>query len=322
MAATTRAQWLKEAAAAGNNWHWRQRKPLPHNLINLGSLLGVAAGFVGLGALATVLPWWAYVLPASVVYGCLLFSLFILVIHECSHTMFLLGSDQERFRRINHAIGDAAAALVFTNYKLHWEKGHVTHHLRPTEADDPQNPDPLDGKRLFRKYLLLATIPGSALVVNPSGKYPFAPVRFFAALSFWVAVAAGLGWAFGWPATLALLLGWNVVAALNLTKIAQEHGSELRHEPDPWLRSRTYFYPLWPMLSPFFINYHFEHHLNFNVPWYLLPRYHQTILRLMPEELKPYLLTRGAGEFYAQLAGTRPNIPAAARPLVEVARPS
>lgn len=319
MAETVRAQWLKEAAAAGNRYHWRTRSGWPHNALNLAGLLGIVGGFVGVAALATVLPWYLYVPLGAVGFGCLLFSIFILVIHECSHAMLFVGKNHERVRRLNHSIGDVAAALVFTNYRLHWEKGHTAHHLHPTEPDiDPQNPDPEDGARLYRKYVRLAFIPGYALVANPSGKYKFNPVRFGASLGFWGAVGTAFWMFFGWPATAALVMGWNVVAALNLTKIAQEHGSALRHEPDPWLRSRTYFYPLWPIFSPFFINYHFEHHLNFSVPWYLLPAYHKEILRLMPEDLKPYLLTRGAGEYWAQIAGRRPNIPDEMRGLVEI----
>lgn len=321
MAASTRAAWLKEAAAAGNAFHWRTRAPWRHNLINLGSLLLVVLGFVATGALAGALPWWAGIPLGAILFGPLLFSLFILVIHECSHAMFLLARDAERVRALNHLLGDLAAALVFTNYRLHWEKGHTAHHLHPTEPEiDPQNPDPLDGPRLERKLAFLAVVPGYAFMANPSGKYAFAPLRFFAALGFWALVALALGAAFGWPAAVALLLGWNVVAALNLLKIAQEHGSALRHEPDPWLRSRTYFYPLWPVFSPFNINYHFEHHLNFSVPWYLLPAYHRKIMGLVPEEIRPYLLTRGAAEYVEQAAGRRPNIPEGLRGLVEVAR--
>jgi len=322
MATTSRARWLRDAAVAGNTFHFRTRSPLPHNLLNLGSLLGVAMAYVGIGALATALPWFVYVPLATVLQGALVFSLFILVIHECSHAMFLLGGDPDRNKRLNHFIGDVVAALVFTNYRQHWEKGHTAHHLHPTEPDiDPQNPDPLDGARLGRKLLFLALIPGYAFVANPSGKYAIQPLRLGSALAFWVAVTLGVGFAFGWPAGAAAVMAWNVVAALNLLKIAQEHGSALRHEPDPWLRSRTYFYPLWHLFSPFFINYHFEHHLNFSVPWYLLPAYHRACLQLMPEELRPYLLTRGAGEYLAQAGGTRPNIPDALRGLVEVAKP-
>ncbi len=321
MSAGTRARWLKDAAAAGNAWHWRTRRPLPHNLLNLGSLTLVAAGYVGAGALAGALPWWAGLPVGALLMGCLHYCLFILVIHECSHTMFVLLADTERSRKLNHLIGDIAAALVFTNYKQHWEKGHVTHHLRPTEEDDPQNPDPLDGGRLYRRYALLL-VPLAAFVANPSGKYPIVPARFLSALAFWGLISVGLYQGFGWQAVAALHLGWNVVVALNLTKIAQEHGSELRHEPDPWLRSRTYRYLLAPLLSPFCINYHFEHHLNFNVPWYLLPAYHREVLRLMPEPLKPYLLTRGMGEYLAQLGGRRPNIPSELRELVETASPT
>ena len=91
----------------------------------------------------------------------------------------------------------------------------------------------------------------------------------------------------------------------NLNKIAQEHGSNLIQMKDPYLRSRTYFYPGRWLFSPFCINYHFEHHANFNVPWYRLKAYHRRVLQLMPEEFQPYFLTRGLQQTVQQIAGTR-----------------
>jgi fatty acid desaturase len=81
---------------------------------------------------------------------------------------------------------------------------------------------------------------------------------------------------------------------------------------DPYLRSRTYFYPMRLLFSPFGINYHFEHHANFNVPWYRLRAYHQKVMKLMPEDLKPYFLTRGLSESFQQIAGSRALPPVAA----------
>jgi fatty acid desaturase len=109
---------------------------------------------------------------------------------------------------------------------------------------------------------------------------------------------------------VAIVFAWNVAAGLTMTKVAQEHGSGLESEPDPYLRSRTYLYGSQKLTSPFNIHYHFEHHANFNVPWYLLPRYHARVRELMPAQLHPYYITRGWKQFFGQLAGTRPVPPA------------
>jgi len=91
-----------------------------------------------------------------------------------------------------------------------------------------------------------------------------------------------------------------------LTKKAQEHGCGLKDEPIFEMRSRTYFYATSFMTSPFNINFHFEHHANFMVPWYLLPAYHQKLLEIVPAELKPYIFHQ---EFVQQLSGQKPLIP-------------
>ena len=104
---------------------------------------------------------------------------------------------------------------------------------------------------------------------------------------------------------MAVIWCFNMAAVCNMHKIAHEHGSELVQIADPYLRSRTYFYPWRWMMSPFCINYHFEHHANFNVPWYRLKAYHRRTMQLMPEELQPYYLTRGVKQSFQQIAGTR-----------------
>jgi fatty acid desaturase len=92
------------------------------------------------------------------------------------------------------------------------------------------------------------------------------------------------------------------VASSNSLKKTQEHSNGLNTEPDPLLRSRTYFYPLSPLLSPFNINYHFEHHANFNVPWYLLPAYNKALLSVVPADLQPYYFHH---EYLDQMAGRK-----------------
>jgi fatty acid desaturase len=248
--------------------------------------------------------------------GSLVYSLYILVIHECSHVMFLLFEDNEKSERINHRIGAAFGNILFTDYARHWQEGHVVHHLRPTEADDPQNPDPLDGARLLRRYLFLLIPVVGPLLTNPSARYGFSAKRLVIGVGFWGGVSLVGSSLFGWPVALALLLSFQFTSILNFTKIAQEHGAGLATEGDAFYRSRTYFYGTRWMTSPFCINYHFEHHANFKVPWYLLPAYHQRVLAVMPTDLQPYFLTQGWREFFGQLAGTRPLPPASVRHLM------
>ena len=202
------------------------------------------------------------------------------------------------------------ATPFFVDYLLHWEKGHTIHHLRPCEPDDPQDKNPLTGSELFKRYALLL-IPGTMMILNPSRQYGFKPLRMLIGVAAWLPVWALMYAVGGWLPLVAWVLAMNVVMFLNMTKKAQEHGCGLEHEDDPTLRSRTYFYPLAFVFSPFNINYHFEHHANFNVPWYRLPAYHKAILPLVPEPLRPYYFHH---DFWAQLNGTKPLPPESLRP--------
>lgn len=308
-----RAAWVKESIVAGNGFHAMKQDPARHNALNVASLLGVVLAFCGLIALGGALPAWLYIPLAAPLFGSMFFSGFILVIHECSHNMFLLFKDRERIKGANRLIGKIAGWVLFTDYIRHWEGGHTTHHLRPCEPDDPQDANPLTGAELWPMYWRLL-IPGYFMVLNPSRRYPGALGRAVVGLLIWGPILTLTGLYVSWAVPVAMGIGFHVLAALNMSKKAQEHGCGLAHEADPMLRSRTYFYPLQVIFSPFNINYHFEHHANFNVPWYRLPDYHKAVIKLVFEPVKRYYFHH---DYLAQLSGKKPLPPDELRPLLQ-----
>ena len=300
----SRPTWLKKTIAAGNEFHFVKQTPWKHNLINISSTVLVFALFGGVMMLGNILTPWVYIPLATVLMGCLVFSLFVLVIHECSHCMFMLKRDREASKRLNHQIGTVFGNILFTNYMEHWAKEHTVHHLRPMEDVDKQDKLRFSGQT-WLKMVGLMLIPGASLFINPSRQYGFSFVRFFIGLSFFGGLAALGAIYIHWQVAVAVLWCFNMTAVCNMHKIAHEHGSNLIEIADPYLRSRTYFYPWRWIMSPFCINYHFEHHANFNVPWYRLKAYHRRVLELMPQELQPYYLTQGLKQSIDQIAGRR-----------------
>ena len=293
--------WLRQSPAAGRNYHAMKQAPGKHNALNITAAVALWGAVVLLLLAGAVVPWPVYIPVAGILLGSLYFGHFILIIHECSHDMFLLSQDRKRQKQLNRAIGMVAGAMFFTDYLQHWEKGHRIHHLRPCEPDDPQDREPKTGAELYPKLALLL-IPGVFVATNPSNQYGFSLKRVLAGLAFTVPVVALTWLTIGWQVPAAMLVGMHWVSVLNLLKKAQEHGCGLADEPMPILRSRTYFYPLQRLMSPFNINYHFEHHANFSVPWYLLPRYHKDLLAIVPEDLQPYYFHR---DYVKQLQGTK-----------------
>jgi fatty acid desaturase len=111
---------------------------------------------------------------------------------------------------------------------------------------------------------------------------------------------------YGWKAALALAYGLQVLAALNQVKGSLEHGGEIAFDPDRLLRSRSSLFPFCLLLPMFYVTiYHFEHHLNYAVPWYDLPRYHRDVGRLMPGAMRSDIFNE---ELFAQLAGHKGRI--------------
>ncbi|MCB9797593.1 MAG: fatty acid desaturase [Alphaproteobacteria bacterium] len=301
-----RAKWVRDAVAAGNAFHWTKQSPAKHNAINLAAtavVLGVFALLIVWGATANP---WLYIPVAGVLYGVLYFGVNVLIIHECSHNMYLLSADRPKSKRWNNLVGRVAGLLFFTDYVRHWEKGHTVHHLRPCEDDDPQDKDPMTGPDLYKLYAILALVPLSFMALNPSRQYDGQLIRAAKGLAVWGPLFLLTGYFLSWQIPVAMVVGFHVVMVLNLSKKAQEHGCGLKYEEDPYLRSRTYLYPLSFLFSPFNINYHFEHHANFNVPWYLLPTYHETLRGIVPKEIWPYYFHH---EYLAQAMGKKPLVP-------------
>ena len=308
-----RAEWVKQAVVAGSEFHAMKATPWKHNLINGFATLWLAVLFWGAVSLGLVLHPAIYIPVAGLLVGVCFFGVNVLIIHECSHNMFIRSSDRDTQKNWNHRIGVAAGWPFFTAYELHWEKGHTIHHLRPCEDDDPQDKDPITGKPLYMEYLKLATIPLYPVSKNPSSQYDGKALRMAKGVLAWAPAMALMVFIGGWAAVGVWVVGFNVVMMLNMTKKAQEHGCGLKYEPERMLRSRTYLYPLSFLFSPFNINYHFEHHANFNVPWYRLREYHQTLKGVMPQELQPYYFHH---EFMLQLSGKKPLPPDELRSLM------
>ena len=298
-----RAPWLRAAIRAGNELAHPRKSRARHNAINLTCLAGLVLAIVGVLALSTHVSAALYLALAPVVLGPLLFGVFVLVIHESSHAMFVLHRDRGTTRRWNHAIGDLTALLLFTEYRRHWAKAHPQHHQRPCEADDVQYNHNYEGRELVGKLVLLALVPGYALTLNPSRRYGAGP-RVLVAIGLWLGFAAAASVWLAWTAPFALLFGFNHLQIWNLQRKSQEHGAGLADEPDPLLRSCTWWSPVGWLGAPFNINYHFEHHLNMVVPWYSLPEYHRRLLAIVPEPIQPLVFS---GDYIGQLCHRRPQ---------------
>jgi fatty acid desaturase len=297
-----RTAWMRAAIAAGREFHVMPDDRRAHNRRNILWTSAVLVGIASVLAASAVIPTIPYLVLAPWLLGSLYFSLFILVIHECSHDMYFLPADRSQTRIWNRRIGQVFSAPFFTNYRKHWEEGHLTHHQRPCEEADPQDKNPITGWPLAARLAVLVFIPGSVFMFNPSNQYGFDLKRLGLGVLGLVVPAVLLGTVYTWTAGVAVLLGMHTLQFFALLKKAQEHGCGLEHATDPLLRSRTYFYRLQRFASPFHINYHFEHHANFRVPWYKLPAYHKRLRAIVPEDLQPWFfhhryMDQAAGRF-------------------------
>lgn len=308
-------EWLKAGIALGNQFHYKRVNPLVHNFMNLGLLALMLSACLGLVSLSLVLPVWAYIPLAGFGLGVLFFSLVILVIHEASHGMFLVMKDRQKSLFWNRLFGWTISVPFAINYHKHWEEGHQRHHLHPVEPGDPQSANLFTGKAFIREVLLMLLVPGYVFIWNPNRKYKTHRWLPAANLLFWVITIWATVSVFPWWAALGYLGGFQVVGALNQLKGSLEHGGEIATEENRNLRSRTSLFLLRPLIMPLNISIHFEHHLNYCVPWYKLMDYHRVLRPLVPEVAQPLIFNT---QIWDQVMGRLGRFPESLRGLLYI----
>jgi len=281
----------------------------------------ILASIAGLCFFGSRLSPWIFIPLAPFAFGYLYFAIVVLVIHEGSHNMFVICKDKKKAMKWNRVFGEVASLPFGIPYRKHWEEGHYTHHNHPVEDLDPQNCHPRTGPELFKFVAKLTFIPGYALL-RASEYFCPAEIEYrtnrkllAGQAALWIFLTAISAVYLHWSIPVAAILGMQVALAINEVKVSMEHGGEIGREENPMLRSCSSFFPLRPLLMPFNISLHFEHHLHFFVPWYDLPEFHREIEKIVPEEVKPYLFNRN-GAVWTQILGKKPTFDSKVRSLV------
>ena len=249
-----KTEWMKQVVRAGRDFHVRQEDPLKHNILNLFSALllwGLCAGCF----------WSAPIFLSHGNRGWSVcrnpfFGHFILVIHECSHNMFLKGLNPKQTKK--KSIDLLVSQLPHLSLlNMFYTGKRVTSHTTFNPAKRQTHKTQI----LFMENVSISNcfdcglFPFILSTPIPLKKYPKTARRFFWGLLFWSVVLFPV---FSLKTLVMWVLAWNVVNTLNLLKIAQEHGGELANEPLPIMRSRTYFF-----LSPSNALLSFLHQLSF-----------------------------------------------------------
>lgn len=294
--------WIKAAILQGNAFHYRQKNRAIHNAINLSVFGLILLGLVTIGLLGRWLSPLFFIPIGAIGFGILYFALFILTVHEASHNMFILLKNRRQSKLWNHIFGWLVCIPLGIDYVQHWEVGHHIHHVNPCCTEDPQNcPSTLfTGKKLFQFVAKTLVIPGfiqfsaAGYHCPATEAYEFNGKMLAGQITAWAGFIAISVLCGNWPLPVAAFLGLQVLATLNLFKIAMEHGGEIALHDNPYLRSTSSFFPLRSLLMPLNISLHFEHHLNDSVPWYDLPKYHCALKEIVPAEVRSHVFTSNA----------------------------
>jgi fatty acid desaturase len=318
-----RATWVRDAIRAGQRYHYRTKNPVAHNARNLGWMMALSAGVGLVVSLGDDLHPALYLPIAPWLLGGLYFGLFILVVHEASHGMFFLSPRHRGLERaVNRGVGWAVAVWFAVHYTKHWEQGHLEHHVRPLEPDDPQRFSTLVGPALWKKLALTLWVPGFLLVDRTlgrqrleSGKSTSSKGVILGFVLCWGTAMTLAGLLVHPSVSIAIFLGLHVITALNHVKGALEHGGAIGREDDFLFRSRTSIFPGRRVLMPFNITFHFEHHLNFGVPWYDLGRYQRDLHGMVPRPVWEDVINHAPlDQLHDRLGGLRPGSRARLRP--------
>ncbi len=304
------ADWLVVAERAGRPFV-SVGSPALHNAVNL-TCLGLLLGALPLlhAVLAGVAPRAVLAAILGLAGGVVIFSLFTLVVHEASHDRFLIVRSSRWRRRLNDAFGRAVCVLFFRDYDTHWRRGHLLHHRRALQADDPQNCDKyvLEGRALIAKLAKVWLFPLYELefyriwMRHLDDRCPSA-----AGAPRFSMTTRTLLFAIGWTLILyyplraaplltvvTTLIAFKTATSLNFLKSSFEHGGGYAGTDDARLRTRGLVFPLRNLLFPFCVTpYHWEHHLVPAIPWYGLPAFRRAVRTLVPAGPREWIYTPG-----------------------------
>jgi len=285
-----------------------------HNTINVGLFALLLAAQFAIVASHDVVSPYVYVPLAGALLGALYFACIILVVHEASHNMFVILKDRDAQKFWNRLFGwPVSVFYAASHYGKHWERGHLEHHVRPLLLTDPQRFNVLVGPTLYKRLALELLVPGYLFLARtvlrkraPGGKSSSSLWVILLFVGLWAGMLTLLTIYAGGHVALAVYFGMHVLSCLNQVKGSLEHGGEIGREEQFYLRSRTTFFPLRRLLMPFNITLHFEHHLNFCVPWYDLVKYHRAIRPLVPDNVWNAVINEHP---YMQLSGELGGVP-------------
>jgi fatty acid desaturase len=265
--------WIKAGILCGNTFHYRKKNPWIHNCINLSMLSLILLGIVQLAFLSLYIPLFIYLPIAILSFGLLQFMLFILVIHEASHNMFVISKNIKHAQVWNHVFGWAIAIFYGIEYGKHWDVGHQIHHYNPIEENDPQNcaNTIYSGLALFKYSVKVMLVPGYCQFFS---RYDQCDAPKDYGLNLKLLTGQTILWGLfltisilylSWAVPVAIFLGIQVISVLNQFKIAMEHGGTIGRREQGFLRSCSSFFPLRWLFMPLNISLHFEHHLNVRI---------------------------------------------------------
>jgi fatty acid desaturase len=271
-------------------------KALP-GLTRLGAFLvlyasGASAAVVAFdnlsGAKRVVVIVLCAIVAGAALHGISLFA------HEGVHGVL------SRRRWLNNLLAIASAMPVLQSF-FAYRVLHLRHHAALGDADDPDHYPNYTSSRplLFLMHWgrLLAGYPAYITLI-PLLALKRGTVKDRLLIATEAAVLLGVAAAAAWLVPRHwLVLGWAapmvVIHFLTNVRGMSQHAG-LEHADDKVLGSRTFESPAW---AAFFLcneNFHLEHHLYPQVPWYHLPRLH--------EALAPALRAQGASILRGYLA--------------------
>lgn len=227
--------------------------------------------------------------PLSILLGMLLLGgrqlAFAALYHDAGHGLLFEN------RWLNRHVGQVLCAYPVLNDMPRYAKGHRRHHALAGTDRDPDLPNyrayPISPASFRRKVLRDLTGRTGLKVLRAVwyiGRQRLLQLPGTGNLLFGQLLVNGLMfaalYAAGHPLLYLMWPGAFLTFHMLIVRVRQvaEHGAvpDL-YDPDPRKNTRTTYPALWerPLLAPFNLNYHLEHHLMASVPCYRLKALHR-----------------------------------------------